>query len=62
MPKNTTPNMAVTSAKPPHNGAVTHHHDHAIYPVNFNVTNTIANKPKNPIPLELDELDDFDII
>ena len=31
-------------------GANTHHQDQVITPINFNVMNRIANKPKNPIP------------
>lgn len=32
-------------ANPPHNGAVTHHHDQVITPVNFNTKNTMKSKP-----------------
>ena len=42
--------MIAQSAKPPHNGAVTHHHDQVITLHNFNVINTIASNPKNEIP------------
>ena len=41
-------------------GANTHNQDHVIIPVNFNVMNRIANKPKNPIPeLDVDLLSDI---
>ena len=41
-------------------GANTHNQDQVITPVNFNVMNRIANKPKNPIPeLDVDLLSDI---
>lgn len=41
-------------------GAVTHHHDQSIYPVNFNTTKATPKSPKTPTPPELfDELLDF---
>ena len=41
-------------------GANTHNQDHVIIPINFNVMNRIANKPKNPIPeLDVDLLSDI---
>ena len=41
-------------------GANTHNQDQVIIPVNFNVMNRIANKPKNPIPeLDVDLLSDI---
>ena len=42
--------IAAQNANPPHNGAVTHHHDQVITLHNFNVINTIASNPKNEIP------------
>lgn len=43
--------IAAQNANPPHNGAVTHHHDQVITLHNFNVINTIASNPMNEIPL-----------
>jgi len=43
-------NMAI--AKPPQSGAVTHHQDQSIYPVNFRVMKIKNMNPKNPIPPE----------
>ena len=41
-------------------GANTHNQDQVITPVNFNVMNRIANKPRNPIPeLDVDLLSDI---
>ena len=40
------------SANPPHKGAVTHHHDQLIIPINFNVIKIKNIKPKKPTPLE----------
>ena len=39
-----------TKAKPPHNGAVTHHHDQVITLQSFNTRKTIKSKPKPQIP------------
>lgn len=41
------------TAKPIQSGENTQIHFHAIIPHNFNVTKTMVNKPKNPIPLAL---------
>lgn len=35
-------------------GAVTHHHDQSMYPVNFKTRNIINKAPKNPMPVEDD--------
>jgi len=45
-----------------HNGDNTHHHDQAIYPVNFNVIKTIVSNPVKPIPPLEAEFDVFMII
>lgn len=49
--------IKITSANPPQNGIVTHHHDQFMYPVNFNTTNATPRSPKAPIPELLDEFD-----
>jgi len=54
--KRHSPATVSTMAAGIHTGASTHHHDHAITPVNLSVMNTIASRPLKPIPLE-DELD-----
>lgn len=41
---------SINNAKGIHNGAVTHHHDHAITLHNFNTIKTIANKPQKLMP------------
>lgn len=43
--------MANQKASPPHNGAVTHHHDQVMTLHNFNVMKTIASKPKKDMPV-----------
>lgn len=43
--------MATQKASPPHNGAVTHHHDQVMTLHNFNVMKTIASKPKKDMPV-----------
>lgn len=40
----------------PHSGDSTHHQDHAITFVSFNVIKTIANNPKKETPPELTSL------
>ena len=47
----------------PQKGAVTHHHDQSIYPINFNTTKATPKSPKIPTPPDLfDELLDFLIV
>ncbi len=44
---------------PPHNGDVTHHHDHFAttpIPANLKIRNTRNTNPSNPIPVEDDDL------
>jgi len=49
-----------SKANPPHNGAVTHHQDQLINPVNFKVIKIKNISPKNPIPPdELELLSDM---
>ena len=48
--------IAAQNANPPHNGAVTHHHDQVITLHNFNVINTIASNPKNEMPPDFVDL------
>ena len=43
------------NANPPHNGAVTHHHDQSMYLVSLSVIKIKNIRPKNPIPPD-DEL------
>lgn len=38
------------SAMPPHNGAVTHHHDQSITSVNFSTKNVIKRSPQKLTP------------
>ena len=40
----------INNAKGTHNGAVTHHHDHAITLHNFNTIKTMANNPQKLMP------------
>ena len=47
-----------TMARPPHRGAVTHHHDQSMTLHNFSTMNAIPSSPKNPIPLLLLLLED----
>lgn len=39
------PKKTIAITKPAQKGAVTHNHDHAITPVNFNTMNTIPKTP-----------------
>lgn len=48
----------MSSAIPPQNGSVTHHHDQLIIFNNLRTTKTTPNKPTVEIPL-LDELSDM---
>jgi hypothetical protein len=61
--KNTTAIMAITPirANPPHNGAVTHHQDQVMYPINLRVIKIRNIRLNNPIPFDEFELF-FDII
>jgi hypothetical protein len=45
-----------------HIGAKTHNHDQFIIFNNFNVMNTTANKPVNPIPLDDELLDIINLL
>jgi len=47
--------IMTTIAAPIQSGDKTHHHDHVILPINFNVIKTIVKSPTKPIPPELDE-------
>jgi hypothetical protein len=51
---------SIVKTNPPHNGAVTHHHDQSILFVNFNPKNNRKRSPKKPTPLELELF--FDIL
>lgn len=47
------PSIPKNTANVPHNGAVTHHQDHVIWPVSLRTRNTINIAPPRPIPPEL---------